>query len=210
MSGVLNSEFTSSNYKTRRTLPTNMPDTTYLDFVKDPDQATRRQELVTFFGPNPGKYLAIYDNMAAIANRPAGTRPPFQLFGGGFSWPAFFLGPIWMLYRKMWLWGGIILAVFLIFTFLPLPRGAGIGLAAGMAVAGARLYVTSAISTVSKLRGDPARLSAAGGVSPLAGWVSGVIYVLVVGFVTIHMIRAASNPTYYVPEQNTHSSVSSH
>ena len=166
-----------------------MPDSTYLDFVKDPDQPARRQELASFFGPRPEKYLAIYDGMAAIANRPAGTRPPFQLFGGGFCWPAFFLGPIWMFYRKMWLWAGIITVAFLIFTFLPLPRGAGVGLSVAMAFAGARLYVLYAISTVARLRGDLPRIAVAGGVSPLAGWVAGILYVVVVGSVSWHMAK---------------------
>jgi hypothetical protein len=168
-----------------------MADNAYLAFVKDPDQTSRRAELAAFFGPRPEKFLKVYDNMASVANREPGTKAQIKFFDGGFCWPAFFLGPIWMFYRKMWVYAGIVLAIFFIFTFLPLPPGAGIGLAVAMAFAGARLYVTYAISTVSKLRGDPARIAAAGGVSPLAGWVSGIIYVLIVGYLIIHMANFA-------------------
>lgn len=167
-----------------------MPDTTLTAFLKDSDQAARRAELAAFCGPRPDKFMRIYDSMAAVANRPPGERPKFKFFDGGFCWPAFFLGPIWMFYRKMWVYAGIVLAILFIFSLLPLPRGVGVGLGVAIASVGARLYVTHAISTINKLRGNPAQLAAASGVSLLAGWISGVLYVLLAGYLAIHMANA--------------------
>ena len=163
-----------------------MPATAQQAFLQDPDQAARRQELATFFGPRPDKFLKVYDNMAAIANRAPGTRPKFTAFGN-FCWPAFFLGPIWMFYRKMWVWASIVTAIFFIFSFLPIPRGAGIGLGAAIGSFGATLYVTQAISAVTRLRGKPSQIAAVGGVSPLAGWVAGIVYLAAVGSLSYHM-----------------------
>lgn len=163
-----------------------MPNTTYNDFVKDPDQAARRAELAAFCGPRPDKFVKIYDKMAQQANPQPGIKPQFSFFDSGFCWPAFFLGPIWMMYRKMWLWGGVILVAFVIFSFLPLPRGVGIGLSVGMAVGGARLYVYNAIGTIAKLRDNPPALAAASGVSHLAGWTTGILYIVIVGYFAFH------------------------
>ncbi len=163
-----------------------MPANAYLDFVKDPDQASRRAELVAFFGPRPEKFLKIYDDMAAIANRQPGTPIKFSLLDGSICWPAFFLGPVWMIYRKMWLYAGLVFVVAILFAFLPIPPGAVIGLNIGIALASARLYVTQSIAAISKLRGNPAALAAASGVSPVAGGIGGIVFVILLGFAGLH------------------------
>jgi hypothetical protein len=161
-----------------------MPDTTYLDFVKDPDQASRRQEIAAFIGPNPEKFLKVYDQMVAETNRTPETRPKRTFGLSGLCWPAFFLGPVWMFYRKMWGWAAGLTVLAFGIGLLPInTHGLGAGLSAGMAVAGFRIYMLLAVNRVSKLHAAGAsssQIAAAGGVSPVAGWCSGVVLLLAI------------------------------
>ena len=63
------------------------------------------KEYAAFIGKNADKYLGRFHkfNILGIDN----FRPTWH-------WPAFFLGPFWMFYRKMYLWGLIALLVSLI------------------------------------------------------------------------------------------------
>ncbi len=181
---------------------------TYLSFVQDPDQASRRQELTAFFGPNAAAFLSTYDRMHAIANRPKGEKPSFRLNQFGFCVPALFLGPVWLFYRKMWLWGAVMIVAGVLFGVVHLPTGASIGLSVAVAGFGRQLYVTHAISVINKLRSVGAstqQLASAGGVAMAAAVVSGVLLTAVVAL----GIYLQPKPSLYVPADNIPSSVSS-
>lgn len=165
----------------------------FLTFANDPDQMSREAELRDFIGPNADKFLTYYRNMLPGPN----GRPAFKLFGAGFNPGAFFGGPVWFFYRKLWAWAWGITGLIVILSFLPFPRGVGIGLGAGLAAAANRVYLSHAISKLTRLRSvngflDPAAVRQAGGVSTTAGWVSGVIYVGVTILGILAMIYLAS------------------
>jgi hypothetical protein len=151
----------------------------YTDFLRDPDQPARRAELEAFFGPNAHKFLPVYDRLQADFARTG--KPGFSLRGGGFSWPAFLSGPCWFLYRKMWAIAAVVIAAAVALAFLPIGGGAGIGIGIALGAFAYRVYVQHAIARITKLRRengtiglDPLRR--AGGVSRMAGWISGVTY----------------------------------
>ena len=166
-----------------------MPQAPIAEFLRDPDQLQRREELIAFFGPHADKYLLDYDRLHAGANRASGQKIRFNFFGGGgMSGPAFFVGPVWFFYRKMWLYGGILTGLMVLLASLPAFLSVGrlsLPISIGMAIVAKQIYVSHAITTVQKLRGaNPAvtltTLAQAGGVSKTAGWISGVIYALLV------------------------------
>lgn len=149
-------------------------ETAYTRFLRDPDVAARRAELEAYVGPNAAPYLKLYDK---LRERP--ERPGNAMFS--FTPLAFLLGPVWFFYRKAypWAWGIVVLQVILI--GLPVGRGAGIGLGVALGMIGRYTYLQRAIGRISKLRGqdavaDAAVLARDGGVSPVAGWVSGLAY----------------------------------
>lgn len=151
----------------------------YTDFLADPDPQARRAELVAFIGPGSAPFLKMYDALQAPAA--AGRRPKFGATNS-FVVMAFFLGPCWFFYRRLWIWAWSLVAVILFVGFLPLPRNTGVILGVVLAIMGRFAYLQHAILRIAKLRGggpvaDLALLAREGGVSPVAGWVSSVIYV---------------------------------
>ena len=177
-----------------------MAENAYLAFLRDPDQAARRAELTAFFGPNAGKFLSVYDVLQNDAVTGSG-KPKFRLRGSGFSAPAFFFGPVWFFYRKMWLIAGIIAAGMVVLSLVPGTSRLGAGVGAGLAVMAYRAYVQHAIGKIDKLRGpdgvaDLAMVAEAGGVSKLAAWISGTIYGLLAlaTLVSIYLLVQAGEP----------------
>lgn len=153
----------------------------YLAFLRAPDQDVRRAELSTFFGPHAETFLRTYDRMQEDAVRAAGSRPRFSLFRGGFEVAAFFLGPVWFFYRKMWVIAWVIVAALAVLAFIPVLSRAGVALSVVLAMMAHRVYVQHAIGTLEKMRRadgtlDPEAMRAAGGVSKPAGTISGVIF----------------------------------
>jgi hypothetical protein len=179
-----------------------MPDNSaYLNFLRDPDQDSRRNELTTFFGPNAATFLRAYDKLREDTVRSDGGRPKFRLFGGGFEVAAFFLGPVWFFYRKMWILAWVVVGLMVAIAFVPVLSRAGLILALLLAGLAHRSYVQHAVQTLVKLRQpdgslDPVAVQAAGGVSKPAGIVSGVIFVLltVIGLVSIIYLAAHGIP----------------
>ncbi len=166
-----------------------MPRAPVAEFLHDPDQLHRREDLLAFFGPHADKYLLVYDRLHARANRAPGEKIRFNfLRGGGMSGPAFFVGPVWFFYRKMWLYGGILTALMLLLAVLPAFLSIGslsLPISIGIAIVSKQIYVSDAINTIQKLRAanptlSPQTLAHAGGVSKTAGWISGAIYALLV------------------------------
>ena len=156
--------------------------------VTDPDQPTRRGELTAFLGPNPEGFLTHYDRIRA--NAATGGNRLTSLFGYGLCAPAFFLGPVWFFYRKMWLWASGYCAVMVVLSTAPIGGQAGLGLSVGASLIARWAYLDHAARTMAKLRLAHPRLAAhpideqayltalaeAGGVSKLAGWLSGLFF----------------------------------
>ncbi len=163
-----------------------MPAASIAEFLRDPDQIHRREELLAFFGPHADIYLTVYDRLHSTANRVPGQKFQFNFFGGGLSGPAFFVGPVWFFYRKMWLYGGILTGLMVLLAALPAFLSVGrlsLPISIGIAIGAKQIYVSHAISTIQKLRAanpalTPQTLAQAGGVSKTAGWISGAIYAL--------------------------------
>ena len=157
-----------------------MAENAYLAFLRDPDQASRRVELETFIGSNAAPFMKVYDRLQQDAAGSASGRAKMRLLGGGFCAPAFFTGPVWFFYRKMWVIGAVVVGLFAALTLLPGTSRVGLPLAIIMALMGHRTYVQYAIGVIQKRRTaggvDAETLMRAGGVSKVAGWVGGVIY----------------------------------
>ena len=134
-----------------------------------------------FFGPNAAVYLRAYDRMRdGLVARPGGRWR--GLFLSGMSGPAFFVGPVWFFYRKLWVYGAVLTGVLVGLDFLPIGR-LSLPISLGIAVMAKPVYLQHAMATIERLRGpdgriDPGRLLAAGGVSRLAGWIGGSVYAL--------------------------------
>ena len=153
----------------------------YTDFLKDPDQAARRAELENFFGPNAGKFLPVYDRLHADAVSAGSGRPKFRLFHGGFSVPAFLFGPVWFLYRKMWVIAAVVVTGMIAIALIPGTGRAGLPIGVLLGLLAYRVYVQHAIVALQKMRRadgtiDPAALARVGGVSKTAGWIGGLLY----------------------------------
>ncbi len=166
--------------------------TPYLAFLKDPDQVSRRAELAAFFGPHAETFLKTYDKLREDTVRAEGGRPKFRFFGGGFEAAAFFLGPVWFFYRKMWVMAWVVVALLVVAAVLPIASRIGLILSVLLGFLGHRTYVQHAIGKLQTMRLadgtlDPVSLREAGGVSKPAGIVSGTIFGLmwVVGIVAI-------------------------
>lgn len=178
-----------------------MPDNSaYFAFLADPDQATRHAELRDFFGPNADKFLVAYDKLRAQTPQVTGQRPKFQLFGGGFEPAAFFLGPVWFFYRKMWTVAWVVVGLMVVLAFIPF-RAVGIILSITLATMAHRVYVQHAVQKLVKLHSSgvmvtPALVQAEGGVSKPAGIISGVIYgsVWLLGVVSLIYLAAHGMP----------------
>ena len=177
-----------------------MADPTYTSFLKDPDQASRRAELVAFFGPNADKFLRGYDEQVVIANRAPHEKTKFSFNARAYVWPAFFIGPVWFFYRKMWAWGAGLTVLVLVLGLIPLRTNFGFPLGVALAFGGGSLYLSHAIKTIEQLRQqspggvlDPAQLAAVGGVSKTAGWVGGIIYVLLLLLSIAGLVLAAKS-----------------
>ena len=161
-----------------------MANEAYLQFVRDGDQASRQAELKEFAGPNAAAYLQVYEKMVMEANRPAGEKPKFSLFSAGFNVGAFFLGPVWFFYRKMWGWAWGFVGLLIVVGIIPGTNRVGLPVGIVLGLYGNRLYVTHAIAKLQKMRAAggggplvPEQVAAAGGVSKVAGWIAGVILV---------------------------------
>ncbi|HJD23219.1 MAG TPA: DUF2628 domain-containing protein [Firmicutes bacterium] len=66
----------------------------------------RAEDLAAFVGPNSAYYLPRFYKMAKTGSRLS------------WNWPAFLITPYWLLYRKQYLAGGILLALEVVKTFL--------------------------------------------------------------------------------------------
>lgn len=174
----------------------------YLAFLADPNQEARRAELRDFFGPHADTFLNAYERVRAQTPQVTGGRPKFQMFGGGFEVAAFFLGPVWFFYRKMWLVAWVIVGLMVVLAFIPF-RAVGLVLSVTLATMAHRVYVQHAVQKLAALHATngnvtPAEVQALGGVSKPAGIISGVIfgliYLLAIASI-IYLARHGIDPT---------------
>ena len=157
-------------------------------FLKDPDQAARRAEIEAFIGPNTRKFLPIYDQMRDDVAKSGRLKTHVFRY---LCWPAF-LGPAWLFYRKQLLWGYLYIPVWIVLSFTTKIGGA---MLIGAILSQGRVgYLYDSIVRLEKLRRpdgsiDPEDIRRVGGVSPVAGWISGILYYLFVGLLVEGMSR---------------------
>lgn len=152
------------------------------------DQASLRQDLAAFFGPEGEAYLDTYEKMRAS------TRRNHAVFA--WSWPAFLLFFAWFFYRKQYAVGAVLLVLPLA---LALVLGVGSGALATVAATFAKPnYVGAALTRIAKA--DALGLSGAerfdylqraGGVSDVAGILAGGVYALMLA---LAFAQIASGP----------------
>ena len=152
------------------------------NFMTDPNQELRRAELAAFIGPNAEKFMPVYDNLRIVTAGVPGAKR--QRLLSGFVGTAFLLGPTWFFYRKLWVWAISITVLELGLGFIPHVSRLGFPLSLALAFFAKGAYVDHAIKRVTALRGtaqvaDLALLQREGGVSKVAGWLSGSIVVLI-------------------------------
>jgi hypothetical protein len=167
----------------------------YLAFLNDPDESARQAELRTFFGPHADHFLKSYQQIrSAVVASDTGKKP--SIFAAlPFEAAPFFVGACWFFYRKMWLYAVILVVISIGLGLLPFPR-IGIPFAVAIAFASGRLYIWHAITTIQSLRGPDGTvteesLRTNGGVSILAGTISGIIYFLLIALALFAIMFAA-------------------
>jgi hypothetical protein len=131
-------------------------------------------DLRTFFGPRADKYLAIYERMRA--SNKSYTR--------GWNWVVFFTTFPWFFYRKMYIFGSLLIFLPALADYLFGFAGSA-GLAGALAVSANSQYVQSAMKRLQKadalgLIGERRQeyLRRAGGVSIVAGILTGILLAL--------------------------------
>lgn len=152
----------------------------YTAFLSDPDPDARRAELRAYVGPRPEPVMKMYEGLRERAV--TGARPRFGATTS-FVVMAFFLGPCWFFYRRMWKWAWALVAAMVIVTALPISNRVGFFIGVALSTSGRFVYLQHAIAQIVRLRGaapiaDLALLAREGGVSKRAGWISSAVYVL--------------------------------
>jgi hypothetical protein len=145
------------------------------------DQDRICEDLRTFFGPRADKYLAIYEKMRA------GNRS----YAPGWNWVVFFTTFPWFFYRKMYIFGSLLI-------FLPALAGylfgltGNAGLVGALSVSANSQYVQSGMRRLQKadelgLIGERRQeyLRRAGGVSIVAGTLTGILFALLMAAVVL-------------------------
>ena len=140
--------------------------------------------------------------MRTLAVAPKESRGFFERVRvSGFEVAAFFCGPVWFFYRKMWAWAWGITGLIVVFGVLSsvLHLRGGFAVGAILSVLAHRTYVDHAMTMIGKLRTpgsslNPGSLRAAGGVSKLAGWVSGSVYFVLVALTVLGLVLLILHP----------------
>ena len=166
------------------------------DVFDDSAESRRREELRAYIGPHAEAFMPVWASMQARAapRQPGEKRPRLKL---GFVAMAFFLGPCWFFYRKMWAWAWGLTATLVALAFLPIPSRATAPVGILLALFGRQLYLGHVRKQVAKLRGgaafaDTELLRRAGGVSPVAGWISSLL-IIGLGLLAVGVMIAAAS-----------------
>ena len=137
------------------------------------------EDFKAFVGPNAEPY-----NTTLAARQT-------NKFKAGWVWLVFLAPPVWVLYRNLYGAFFAIVAFIVATTALDIYFGiethTGTALSISLAMAGRHLVIHRASKFIAQanergLTGEErlAFLQARGGVSPLAGWTAGILYVLLV------------------------------
>jgi GYF domain 2/Protein of unknown function (DUF2628) len=142
--------------------------------LRAPDQNRVVADLREFFGPRAEKYLAIYEKMRA-SDKP---------FIRTWNWVVFFTTFPWFFYRKMYVTGTLLILIPVLLAYLFGFKG-NAGATIGAALSANYFYVQAAIKRMNKadalgLAGQEREdyLRRAGGVSVVAGALSGALFAL--------------------------------
>ena len=159
-------------------MPANILDS----FLQDPAYSERRKELAFFVGPNAEKFLAAYDAQIQQRKDYFETKKIKFFQWSFFTWPAFFTGPVWFFYRRMWAWGWGITIGLIVLALIPGINRISFPIGIMLGAIAKRVYIDYAMRQINALHAsgnatEPA-LIAAGGVSTKAGWIAGVIFVI--------------------------------
>ncbi len=157
-------------------------------FLTDPDVDARRHELSLYFAPHPAPFLKDHDRMRAqTLARQAGARLTWG--GAGVCWPAFFFGPVWFFYRRLYGVAWTIVAILVLVNVVgyvstvSLDR-LGLPFNMALAVIGRRAALHRAFRRLESLRRDTRvtddAILKAGGVSRPVAWISGIVFGLIV------------------------------
>ncbi|HKW53045.1 MAG TPA: DUF2628 domain-containing protein [Stellaceae bacterium] len=148
---------------------------TIRDIFEQSDQGQVRADLTAFFGPQGGEYLRVYDKM----------RRDSKIWVWSWSWPGFFAPIAWMFYRRLYLYGAICVLIPVVATLVFGAADGGIGFAIVAALSVKAWYVSAGLRRIAEadrleLQGDERRdyLRHMGGVSPAAGWLVGLLQLL--------------------------------
>ena len=168
------------------------------DVFDDSAEARRREEVRAYIGPHAEAFMPVWASMQArAAPRQPGEKRPRLRFG--FIAMAFFLGPCWFFYRKLWLWAWGLVGLFVVLALLPLTSRVGLPLGIFLAMFGRQAYLGHVKARIAKLRGgaefaDLEVLRRAGGVSPLAGWISSVVIagIALLGLASLILLAATN------------------
>lgn len=150
-----------------------------------------------FIGPNADYYIAIYNT--ARAKNPDN---PFRAMTWSWSWPAALCFLSWAMYRKLWMFGGGVTFVSIVFALLFPSAGSAPSISTALLTGtiSNRVYLQSATKTIAKLKATSrseeellARVYRAGGVSNVGAWVGASVVVLAIVIGIIAGYNAALN-----------------
>ena len=157
--------------------------------LEEADQGRIRDELATFFGPHAEDYLGTYEKMLASTGRR-------RLSPRTLSWPVFLVSFAWFFYRKMYIYGAMLIFVPIIMSYLLGSAGGG-STALFSAMMAKGWYVQSGLNRILKADGlgltgleRSDYLKRAGGVSLTAGAFAGFVYVAMLAlFIYAQFVR---------------------
>ncbi|HEX8645151.1 MAG TPA: DUF2628 domain-containing protein [Allosphingosinicella sp.] len=153
-------------------------------------QRTSWDEIAAFIGPNADRFHSAWE---ATRAKFAGGRGGIAF---GFCLPALLLGFAWFLYRRMWMFGAMLLVLPIALSYLLDSPGGSIGLSIAMSLFGKSLYVQHAVAKIGALRdrgaGDD-EIAAAGGTSLAGGLAGGLILAAGLGSL-VYLVATGSAP----------------
>lgn len=159
------------------------------------DQERVRADLAVLFGPRAQIFQQAYEKMRAKSGRG-------RMQAIGWNWPALFVPFAWFFFRKMYLYGAVILLLPILIEFvIDIPSGATIGLAIVVSMYSKSWYVQKALGHIAEA--DARGLAGAeraeyfrrvGGVSVLAGTLAGLLYAAIVAFVLLAVVQILRSP----------------
>jgi len=151
-------------------------------------------EVAAFIGPNADRFE---ETWLLLSDRVGAGKPSMAR---SWSWPALLVPWAWLFYRKQWALGAMVLLIPVALSMLlpGAPAGATLGLYVMFAIQAKAHYLNAAVHKIAKLKSaDPRsdrlenRIRQCGGVSTLAGFVSGAILGLILMLMVLAHLQIA-------------------